>query len=64
MDEVYEETGANGLEVEVRTRNVGMNAVLQKLGHQVVATRELDAPDGLAGPGRFNIYEIDRSRSQ
>jgi hypothetical protein len=42
-----------------RTRNVGMNRVLQALGHQVVDTQYLPDPDGLAGPGTFHTYEID-----
>ncbi len=63
MDYVFEESCADGLTVEVRTRNSAMNAVLQKLGHNIAATRALDNPDGLAGPGTFHIYEIDRARN-
>jgi len=53
------ESGADGLLVEIRTRNVGMNRVLQRLGHQVVDTQYLAVPDGLAGPGTFHTYEIN-----
>lgn len=55
---VREETGAQGLSVEVRTRNAGMNRLLQRLGYPVVETRDLDDPDGLAGAGRFHLYDI------
>ena len=59
LEAVRDETGACGLLVEVRTRNAGMNRVMRRLGHEVVDTRDLDDPDGLAGPGVFHVYEID-----
>jgi RimJ/RimL family protein N-acetyltransferase len=59
MERMRTESGADGLLVEIRTRNVGMNRVLQALGHQVVDTQYLPNPDGLAGPGTFHTYEID-----
>ena len=36
-----------------------MNRVMERLGYHVLDTRDLDDPDGLAGPGTFHIYEID-----
>ena len=57
---VRAEAAADGLRVEVRTRNGGMNRVLQRLGYPPTRTVDLDEPDGLAGPGTFHIYEIRR----
>ena len=59
LERMRTESGVDGLLVEIRTRNVGMNRVLQALGHQVVDTQYLLDPDGLAGPGTFHTYEID-----
>jgi RimJ/RimL family protein N-acetyltransferase len=64
LDRTRKATGALRLVIEVRTRNVGMNRVLQRLGHKIVATMDLPDPDGLAGPGTFNIYEIEAPQSR
>ena len=60
MRVVEEDADARGLRVEVRTRNVGMNRVLHRLGYQPTQTVKLLDPDGLAGPGTFHLYKIDR----
>jgi RimJ/RimL family protein N-acetyltransferase len=49
----------DGLVLETRTRNIGINRVLQGVGLRPQATVHLDAPDGLAGPGEFSIYVLD-----
>jgi hypothetical protein len=63
MRMVRTERGANGLTIQIRTRNSGMNQVMSHLGHQPVATRYLTDLDGLAGPGTFHIDEITPHRS-
>jgi hypothetical protein len=59
LERMRSESRAEGLLVEIRTRNVGMNRVMSHLGYQVVETGYLHDPDGLAGPGIFHICEID-----
>ena len=34
--------------------------ILQKLGLKPVSTQYLNRPDGLAGPGEFNIYIVEQ----
>jgi RimJ/RimL family protein N-acetyltransferase len=49
----------DGLVLETRTRNIGINRVVQRTGLRPRATVHLDNPDGVAGPGEFCIYEVD-----
>jgi len=45
--------------LEARTRNTRINRVVAKLGFQPTETRFLERPDGLAGPGDFNVYVVE-----
>jgi RimJ/RimL family protein N-acetyltransferase len=56
---VLRELPIDGLVLETRTRNLGINRVMQKTGLRPTATRYLENPDGVAGPGEFNIFELD-----
>ncbi|MGI8335646.1 GNAT family N-acetyltransferase [Actinomadura scrupuli] len=58
-DHVFTEYPIDGLVLETRTRNVGINRVVQSIGLLPRATVHLDDPDGLAGPGEFSIYDLD-----
>lgn len=49
------------LVLEARTRNKRINHVVRKLGLKPTSTEYLDNPDGLAAPGEFNIYIVERS---
>ncbi len=49
------------LVLEARTRNTGINRVIQNLGLKPTETRFLESPDGLAGPGDFNVYLVSES---
>ena len=48
------------LVLEARTRNARINRVLEKIGLEPVETRRLEKPDGLALPGEFHVYHVDR----
>ncbi len=47
------------LVLEARTRNIRINRVVAKLGVRPATTGFLERPDGLAGPGDFNVYVLD-----
>jgi RimJ/RimL family protein N-acetyltransferase len=49
----------SGLVLEARTRNVGINRVLRSIGLIPDKTMHLDDPDGVAGPGEFNVYYLN-----
>lgn len=57
---ILQEFPIDGLILETRTRNQGINRVVQKAGLRPRATIYLQNPDGVAGPGEFNIYELDK----
>lgn len=57
---ILRELPISGLVLETRTRNEGINRVVQKAGLRPCATSYLENPDGIAGPGEFNIYELDQ----
>ncbi|TDB90332.1 hypothetical protein E1264_05470 [Actinomadura sp. KC216] len=58
-DHVLSEYPIDGLVLETRTRNVGINRVVQSVGLRPARAGHLDEPDGVAGPGEFNVYELD-----
>ena len=52
--------GLRGVVLETRTRNAGINRVLTKAGFVPDRTEFLEDPDGLAGPGEFNVSVLER----
>ncbi|MBO2448578.1 hypothetical protein J4573_15855 [Actinomadura barringtoniae] len=58
-DHVLTEYPIDGLVLETRTRNVGINRVVRSVGLRPASTGHLEDPDGLAGPGEFNVYDLD-----
>lgn len=49
----------NGLVLETRTRNIGINKVVRSSGLTPRFTRYLENPDGLAGAGEFSVFYLD-----
>lgn len=56
----FDTTDMNRLVHQTRTRNVGVNRVLNKYV-PVVETLYIDRPDGFAGPGEFHIRYVYRT---
>jgi RimJ/RimL family protein N-acetyltransferase len=55
----FEHLPIDRLVLEARTRNTGINRVLEKSGLKPAWTGHLEKPDGLAGPGEFHVYHVD-----
>jgi RimJ/RimL family protein N-acetyltransferase len=47
--------------LETSPENLGVNGLLQKFGLRP-EVRDLDVPDGMARPGRFNVYTVERAQ--
>jgi ribosomal protein S18 acetylase RimI-like enzyme len=54
---VFREFAPNGLVLQTRPRNTGINHLLQKFGLKC-ETRHLPDPDGLPTPGEFCVYQV------
>lgn len=58
---VLDELSIDGLVLETRTRNLGITSVVRKMGLRPQRTAYLTDPDGLAGPGEFHVFVLDRA---
>lgn len=61
---ILPQLAVDSLVLETRTRNVGINRVVENAGLRPVRSGYLANPDGVAGPGEFNIYILDQQTLQ